>query len=79
MLHTQWGKWRYPCGYGAKYPDFAFDALCYIDLMLRDLGLKNHRKDGLLQEVFEAYKPTDYVGLMEEWEAAHEESLKHGK
>lgn len=41
MLHTQWGKWRYPCGYGARFPDFAFDALVYIDLMLRDLDRKS--------------------------------------
>jgi len=24
MLHTQWRKWRYPCGYGASLPDFVF-------------------------------------------------------
>ncbi|KUJ17596.1 putative dimethylaniline monooxygenase [Mollisia scopiformis] len=72
MLHTQWGKWRYPCGYGARLPDFAFDALCYIDLMLRDLGLKNHRKKSQMEEIFKPYKPTDYAGLVEEWEAGHD-------
>ena len=27
MLHTQWGKWRHPTGYGASLPDFVFDAI----------------------------------------------------
>lgn len=73
MLHTQWGKWRYPCGYGASLPDFAFDALCYVDLLLNDLGLVSHRKKGGLKEVFTPYKPWDYAGIVQEWEAAHQE------
>lgn len=69
MLHTQWGKWRYPCGYGAKLPDFATDALPYVDLLLNDLGLKIHRKGSQVQEILEPYKPKDYKGLVEEWSA----------
>ena len=71
MLHTQWGKWRYPCGYGATLPDFVFEGLPYIDLLLRDLGLKNHRKKSWLKELTEPYLPRDYAGLVEEWRKAH--------
>lgn len=73
MLHTQFGKWRYPCGYGAHLPDFAFDSLPYVDLLVNDLGLKNHRKASQLQELAEAYKPWDYKGLAEEWQAAQKQ------
>jgi hypothetical protein len=38
-LHTEFGKYRYPGGFGRRNPDFVFDALPYIDLMLRDLCL----------------------------------------
>jgi carboxylesterase type B len=27
MLHTQWGKSRFPCGYGTSLPDFVFESL----------------------------------------------------
>jgi hypothetical protein len=67
MLHTQFGKWRYPCGYGASLPDFAFDSLPYVDLLLNDLGVKNHRKQTQIAELFEPYKPKDYQGLVREW------------
>ncbi|KAH7028905.1 uncharacterized protein B0I36DRAFT_374603 [Microdochium trichocladiopsis] len=66
-LHTQFGKWRYPCGYGGSLPDFAFDALPYVDLLLNDLGVKNHRKTSQVAELLEAYKPRDYKGLTGEW------------
>lgn len=71
MLHTQFGKWRYPCGYGANLPDFAFDALPYIDLLLNDIGVKNHRKATQIAEFTEAYKPKDYKGLTEEFLELH--------
>ncbi|KAH6877192.1 putative dimethylaniline monooxygenase [Thelonectria olida] len=67
MLHTQFGKWRYPCGYGASLPDFAFDSLPYIDLLLNDLGLKTQRKASAMEELTAPYKPWDYKGLSEEW------------
>ncbi|KIW15883.1 hypothetical protein PV08_05933 [Exophiala spinifera] len=67
LLHTQFEKWRYPCGYGASLPDFAFDSLPYVDLLVNDLGLKNHRKSSPILEVLEAYKPKDYKGLVDEW------------
>jgi hypothetical protein len=69
-LHTQFCKWRYPGGYGKRYPDFVFDAIPYIDLLLNDLGLPNHRKKGQLAEIFDPYGPEDYRGLTQEWQAA---------
>lgn len=67
MLHTQWGKWRYPCGYGASLPDIVFDCVPYNDLLLRDLGLESHRKKGFWRDTFTWYEPEDYKGLIEEW------------
>ncbi|WPH03954.1 dimethylaniline monooxygenase (N-oxide forming) [Acrodontium crateriforme] len=72
MLHTQWGKWRYPCGYGASLPDFVFEGLPYIDMLLRDLGLETHRKKSWFTELTKPYKPQDYAGLVEEWQAIHD-------
>jgi hypothetical protein len=71
MLHTQWGKWRYPCGYGATLPDFVFEALPYMDLLLGDMKLKNHRKNSWLAEITTPYSPTDFAGLFDEWKATH--------
>ena len=67
MLHTQFGKWRYPAGYGKNYPDMAFDGIPYVDMLLRDLGLRWQRKASRWEELFSPYKPEDYVGLVEEW------------
>lgn len=69
VLHTNWGKWRYPTGYGASLPDFVFDAVPYFDLLLNDLGLKALRKKGTYAELTEPYGPEDYEGLVEEWRA----------
>ncbi|KAK9358812.1 hypothetical protein V1504DRAFT_396116 [Lipomyces starkeyi] len=67
ILQTQFCKWRHPAGFGKRYPDFVFDALPYIDMLLKDLGLRNHRKETLLNECFQAYGPEDYKGLVDEW------------
>ncbi|KAJ4151182.1 hypothetical protein LMH87_011897 [Akanthomyces muscarius] len=72
MLHTQWGKWRYPCGYGASLPDFVFEGLPYVDLLLRDMGLRNNRKGSLFAELTKPYLPRDFRGLVEEWKALHD-------
>lgn len=71
MLHTQWGRWRHPIGYGAKIPDFAFDGLPYLDMLVRDLGCGVHRKRGWYRELFEPVGPEDYRGLMREWRERH--------
>ncbi|KXT15400.1 hypothetical protein AC579_2214 [Pseudocercospora musae] len=66
MTHTQWGKWRYPTGYGASLPDFVFDAIPYTDMMVKDLGLNPNRKQGWA-DVTQPYGPPDYKGLIDEW------------
>jgi hypothetical protein len=67
LLHSRFGKWRYPGGYGDRFPDFVFDGIPYLDMLLRDLGLKVHRKGSALKEVLEPYGVEDYRGLVEEW------------
>ncbi|PSN61670.1 putative dimethylaniline monooxygenase [Corynespora cassiicola Philippines] len=69
MLHTQWGKWRYPCGYGASLPDMVFEGLPYFDMLLRDMGLETHRHRGWWAELTSPYYPSDYAGLVDEWVA----------
>ncbi|XHF96471.1 hypothetical protein AWENTII_000106 [Aspergillus wentii] len=66
-LHTQFGKHRYPGGFGKRNPDFVFDAIPYVDLLLRDLGLSTQRKRGSLATWFEPYGAEDYRGLVQEW------------
>lgn len=66
VLHNQFGRWRYPEGFGVV-PDFAFDAVPYLDMVLTDLGLACHRKKGLLSDIFSPYGPEDYKGLVSEW------------
>ncbi|EGX90351.1 dimethylaniline monooxygenase, putative [Cordyceps militaris CM01] len=72
MLHTQWGRWRYPCGYGASLPDFVFEGLPYVDMLLRDMGLKSNRKGSYWAELTKPYLPSDFKGLVEEWKASHD-------
>lgn len=67
MLHTQWGKWRYPCGYGAALPDMVFEGLPYVNLLLHDMGLETERKRGWLKELTDPYMPRDFKGLVSEW------------
>ncbi|KAK5054692.1 hypothetical protein LTR84_001584 [Exophiala bonariae] len=67
ILQTQFGKWRYPGAFGKRHPDFVFDAVPYMDMMLKDLGLRYRRKNGWWAEVFHPYGPEDYIGLVDEW------------
>jgi len=67
VLHSRFGRWRYPCGYGGRFPDFVFDAVPYLDMLCKDLDLQHRRKGNLLREVLEAYGPEDYAGIVEEW------------
>ncbi|PKY01987.1 FAD/NAD(P)-binding domain-containing protein [Aspergillus campestris IBT 28561] len=80
-LHTEFGKLRYPGGFGARNPDFVFDALPYVDLLLRDLGVGWERKSGIFGRVVKSYGMEDYVGLLGEWirteakKEAHKEAV----
>ena len=67
ILHSQFGKWRYPAGYGSRYPDFVFDAVPYMDMLLKDMGLNWLRKTSRWTEWFDPYGPGDYRGLVDEW------------
>lgn len=67
VLHSRFGKWRYPAGHGDQFPDFVFDALPYIDLLAGDLGLQVYRKAGPMAEALEPYGPEDYRTVVEEW------------
>lgn len=69
MLHTQWGKWRFPCGYGAALPDFVFEGLPYVNMLMHDMGLASHRKGSWFRELTSPYLPRDFAGLVEEWRA----------
>jgi hypothetical protein len=67
VLYSRFGKWRYPAGYGTRFPDFVFDALPYVDLLIGDLGLPIYRKGGLVAEATQPYGPEDYKDLVGEW------------
>lgn len=69
LLHSRFGKWRYPAGHGSQFPDFVFDAVPYFDLLLGDLGLKVHRKKGWFAEITDPYGPADYRETVSEWVA----------
>jgi hypothetical protein len=56
--------------WGSRAPTFIFDAVPYLDMLLRDLGLQTRRKGGVLAELFSPYGPEDYRGVNEEWAAA---------
>lgn len=66
MLYNRFGKWRYPTD-GTKNPNFIFDAVPYLDLLQRDLGLNIYRKKGFLAELYEPYGPEDYRDVNTEW------------
>lgn len=72
VLHSRFGKWRYPAGHGSQFPDFVFDAQPYIDLLARDLGLQVHRKGGAIREMLEPYGPQDYMDVVQEWKQKHQ-------
>jgi len=79
VLHSRFGKWRYPYGFGSRYPDFLFDTLPYLDMLLKDLRLKIHRKSNIFWELFEPYTLKDYKGLVDEWKESIKEVEIEGK
>ncbi|EED13469.1 flavin-binding monooxygenase-like protein [Talaromyces stipitatus ATCC 10500] len=67
-LHTQYCIWRYGVGgHGNRRPDFVFDVMPYVDMLLKELGLRQNRKESRLKEWLEAYGVEDYRGLVEEF------------
>lgn len=68
MLHNRFGKWRYPAE--TKSPTTIFDAVYYLDLLQKDLGLNPLRKPkGLLTEITSPYGAEDYRDVNEEWQS----------
>ncbi|KAJ5660123.1 hypothetical protein N7507_006574 [Penicillium longicatenatum] len=66
-LLSRFGKLRYPWGFSAWFPETIFDSIPYVDLLLRDLGLRYWRKSGVRREMFECYTSRDYRGINLEW------------
>jgi hypothetical protein len=73
VLFNRWGRWRYPTDWGDKNPNFIFDAVPYLDLLLRDLGLDPHRKKGWFVEMTDPYGPEDYQDITDEWLRKHKD------
>ncbi|GKU09800.1 monooxygenase [Fusarium langsethiae] len=69
VLHNRFGKWRYPKDTGFKSPDFIFEAVPFMDMMMADLGLAVHRKKGWFKEMTEPYGPEDYATINKEFAA----------
>ncbi|EON97327.1 putative flavin-binding monooxygenase-like family protein [Phaeoacremonium minimum UCRPA7] len=67
VLHNRFGKWRYPRDIGARFPDFIFEAVPYLDMMMADMGLAVHRKNGWFNEITDPYGPEDYANINEEF------------
>lgn len=77
VLHSQFGKWRYSRGFGARFPELWFDCLPYVDLLLRDVGVQNRRKNGWWNERFTPYMPKDYVGIVAEYMELKDGRARH--
>jgi hypothetical protein len=75
VLHTQFSKWRYSRGFGARFPEIWFDCLPYVDLLLKDMGIKNQRKKSWWAERFTAYMPADYKGIVDEYRVLKEKRV----
>ncbi|CCF38584.1 hypothetical protein CH063_09642 [Colletotrichum higginsianum] len=69
IVMNRFGHWRYPTDWGSsKCPSFVFDAVPYLDLLQRDLGLGPHHKKGFMAEVYSPYGPEDYRYVNDEWQ-----------
>ena len=76
VLHTQFGKWRYSRGFGARFPELWFDCLPYVDLLLGDIGVQNRRKQSWWGERFTPYYPKDYAGITTEYLEVKEQRVR---
>ncbi|CAN9079331.1 unnamed protein product [Alternaria sp. RS040] len=55
---------------GQKHAYCIFDYLSYIDTLAKDLGIEPRRKSNGFAEMFVRYKPRDYRGMLNEFQAA---------
>ncbi|OLN86723.1 FAD-containing monooxygenase EthA 1 [Colletotrichum chlorophyti] len=68
VLLNRFGRWRCPTDWGAVgSPSFVLDAVPYLDLLQRDLGLDPYRKHCFIAEIYSPYGPEDYREVNEEW------------
>ncbi|KAJ5772544.1 FAD/NAD(P)-binding domain-containing protein [Penicillium odoratum] len=75
--HTEFGRWRSPRATGGhRYPNFVFDILPYLDLLLRDLGISTRRKAGFWAHWMQPHGMNDYCGLFTEWRTAMRNTLE---
>lgn len=69
---AEWNAWtrkRY-ASVGERYPYALFDWVPYLDRLMRDLGLKTKRHDGVLADFFLPYGPHCYHNVVGEYMAA---------
>lgn len=57
----------------------AFDTLPYLVMLSGDLGLETRRIEGWWMEVWEAYGPRGFGGLVGEWKNTRRSDGKGGK
>ncbi|KAF2994752.1 hypothetical protein E8E14_003557 [Neopestalotiopsis sp. 37M] len=76
VLHSRFGRWRYSGERSSQVPDFVFDALPYLDMLVADLGLQVHRKKSLMAEILEPYGPEDYANVVAEWMEKRQELIE---
>ncbi|EEH33191.2 hypothetical protein PAAG_04244 [Paracoccidioides lutzii Pb01] len=63
VLYNRFGKWRYLTHWGSNI----FDAVPYLDLLQRDLGLEPRRKGGVMAEIWGPYGHDGYRDINAEW------------
>jgi hypothetical protein len=78
-LHTEFCALRSPSDHGARNADFVFEVLPYLDMLLKDLGLKTARKGSWWRNLFTPHEPRDYAGLVEEWKSRVSSSSEQGR
>lgn len=72
VVMNRYGYWRYPTDWGNnKCPGFVFDAVPYLDVLQKDLGLVPWRKKGFLAEWYSPYGPEDYRDVNDEWKSKY--------
>lgn len=75
-LHSEFVALRSPTNHGSRNADFVFEVLPYLDMLLRDLGLRTARKGSWWRNLFVPHQPRDYAGLVEEWKGQARRKIK---
>ncbi|ORY71341.1 uncharacterized protein BCR38DRAFT_462539 [Pseudomassariella vexata] len=67
VLHARYAQWRNPAGYGARFPDWIFETLPWLDMVYNDIGVNRWRKKGLA-DLFSPYMPVAFAGVWDEYQ-----------